>query len=209
MKSTLLLLTLLCSSLLADTESGNTGLKFENIYLYAAQGTDNNLREMPGDIIGLDLPTEDTYLYAIGSFLPFQLSSLEEYDHLQLGLTSVLVTHSGMQSHAELDAALTLKYKELLSENSYLNLDLAFGIGLSYAFDTPTYEDPVISDDGTIEYYQLQSYLHFDAEIYTPSIESLHLLLRVHHRSGIYGLFAPSGVGSNFIGAGLVYYFNK
>ncbi len=208
MKFYLILSIFLSSVLLADAEVNDNSLRFENIYLYGAQGIDSNLREIPGEIITLDLPTEDTHLYAIGSFMPFQLNSLKEYKDLEVGLTSVLAKHSGMQSHVELDAAITLKVKEILSKNNYVNFDFAFGIGLSYAFDTPTYEDPVILDDGTLKYYQLQSYLHFDTEIYTPSIESLHLLLRVHHRSGIYGLLAPSGVGSNFIGAGLVYYFN-
>jgi hypothetical protein len=30
---------------------------------------------------------------------------------------------------------------------------------------------------------------------------------RIHHRSGVYGLIAPSGVGSNFVVAGLRYKF--
>jgi len=180
---------------------------FSNIYLYAAQGVDDNLKEIPGDI--LNLPTEDTYLYAVGTFIPYQLSLLEGHEDWEFGSTWIMVKHSGMQSHLEVDAAATLKYKRLFGENHYINTDIAFGIGVSYAFDTPYYEDPYVEDDGTLKYYRFQSYLHFDAEFYVPSYESLHLLLRVHHRSGIYGLFAPRHVGSNFVGAGLIYYFNQ
>jgi len=204
-KRIILILILIYSSAYPKGEQENISWIPENIYLYAAQGVDNNLREMPGDIISFALPTENTYLYGIGSFIPFYIGSPQEYSGLELGLTSVLVKHSGIQSHIEIDAALTMKYKELFPKNRYLNIDLAFGYGLSYAFDTPIYEDTEV---GELKYYRLQNYMHFDAEFYTSSFESIHLLLRIHHRSGTYGLTAPSGVGSNFVGAGVVYYFD-
>ena len=205
MKKILLILFVLLTSY-ATAE--NSSLNFQSIALYWAKGVDDNLREIPGDIVGLDLPTEDTHLYAVSTFLPYSSASWSINDPFQMGLTLVAAKHSGMQSHVELDAAWTAKYNRLLPEDSPINFDIAAGIGLSYAFDTPVYEDPEIKEDGTVKYYQFQSYLHFDLELYTPSLESLHLLLRVHHRSGIYGLIAPSGVGSNFVGAGLVYYFD-
>jgi len=177
------------------------------MYMYTAKGVDDNLREIPGDIF--DLPYEDTRLYALGTFIPHELELLKPYKNWEFGSSWIIVKHTGMQSHIEVDAAATLKYKSLFPENAYANTDIAFGIGLSYAFDTPYYEDPYVEDDGTLKYYRFQSYLHFDAEIYTPSLPQLHLLLRVHHRSGIYGLFAPEHVGSNFVGAGLVYYFDR
>ncbi len=203
-----ILLTLLLCTPLYMNAADESGLTFQNVSLYWAKGVDDNLREIPGDIVGLDLPTEDTHLYAVGTFLPFSATSGEKNDPVELGLTIVAAKHSGMQSHLELDSAVTARYNHLLPDDSPVNFDIAAGIGLSYAFGTPTYEDPVIADDGTLEYYRFQSYLHFDLEVYTPSLESLHLLMRVHHRSGIYGLIAPSKVGSNFVGAGLVYYFD-
>jgi hypothetical protein len=203
-----ILLLLLLAVPFSLEAAGESSLTFQNIALYWAKGVDDNLKEIPGDIVGLDLPTEDTHLYAIGTFLPFWTASGDDSDHLVLGFTAVAAKHSGMQTHMELDGAVTARYNRLLSDESLVNFDIAAGIGLSYAFGTPTYEDPVIADDGTLEYYRFQSYLHFDLELYTPSLESLHLLLRVHHRSGIYGLIAPPKVGSNFVGAGLVYYFD-
>ena len=190
-------------------ESAKNDSIIESAALYWAKGVDENLKEIPGSIVGLDLPTEDTYLYAINAFFPLHSITPENQEHIEFGITTVAAKHSGMQSHVEVDGAFTIKYNELLPKESPLNIDLAFGIGLSYAFGTPTYEEPVVNDDGTLEYYKFQSYLHFDAEIYTPSYESIHLLLIVHHRSGIYGLIAPPKVGSNFVGVGLVYYFDR
>ncbi len=203
------LIIILVSIAFLNAESIDNNPIVESAYLYWAKGTDNNLREIPGGIIGGDLLIEDTYLYAMGAFFPFRSLMQNDMDHVDFGLTTVAAKHSGMQSHLELDSAFTMRYTELFPKDSAINLDLAAGIGLSYAFGTPTYEDPVINDDGTLEYYKLQSYLHFDVEIYTPSLKSLHLLLRVHHRSGIYGLIAPPKVGSNFIGAGIIYYFGR
>ena len=205
MKKILLILSIFIACSAAAEDSS---LNFQSIALYWAKGVDDNLKEIPGDIVGLDLPTEDTHLYAASTFLPYSSASWDINDPFQMGLTLAAAKHSGMQSHMELDSALTVKYNRLFSDESPINFDIAAGIGLSYAFGTPTYEDPVISDDGTLKYYRFQSYLHFDLEAYTPSLESLHFLLRVHHRSGIYGLIAPSKVGSNFVGAGLVYYFD-
>ena len=185
----------------------NTYIK--NISLYWAQGVDENLKEIPGSIIKLDLPTEATHLYAVSTFFHFRSLSFENIDNIEFGLTTVVAKHIGMQSHWETDAAFTVQYNRLFPVNNIINLDLAFGIGVSYAFGTPVYEDPIVNDNGSLEYYRFQSYLHFDAEVYNPSIESLHLLFRIHHRSGIYGLIAPPKVGSNFVGIGLVYYFNK
>jgi len=180
----------------------------ESIYVYWAKGVDENLKEIPGDIVTGNLIVEDTHLYAVGAFFPLESLTPADTEHVEFGLTAVVAKHRGMQSDSELDTAFTVKYNELFPKDSFLNMNLAMGIGLSYAFDIPTYEDPVINDDGTLKYYRLQCYLHFDAEIYTPSLESIHLRLRVHHRSGIYGLIAPPKVGSNFLGVGLVYYFH-
>jgi len=201
------ILFLFFSFILLHAEQIDNNRVIESVYVYWAKGVDENLREIPGDIVTGDLIVEDTHLYAIGAFFPLKSLTSENIEDVKFGLTAVAVKHNGMQSHAELDTAFTVKYNELFPKNSFLNMDLAMGMGFSYAFDTPTYEDHVINDDGTLEYYQFQCYLHFDAEIYTPSLESTHLLLRVHHRSGIYGLIAPPKVGSNFVGVGLVYYF--
>jgi hypothetical protein len=50
---------------------------------------------------------------------------------------------------------------------------------------------------------QLQFYLGPEIE-FTPQPRSrFHLLLRVHHRSGGYGVISPLGTGSNYLSLGL------
>jgi len=174
-------------------------LEAKEIYIYRGQGVDNNLKEMPEDIITADLPYEKTYLMAVGGFFPLT----KVFDTIDIGTTGVIVKHHGMQSHVEVDCAMSMRYKELLPHNDVINANYAMGIGLSYAFATPVYEDTASNG----KYYRFQAFLHFDVEIYTPYFSHVSFLARVHHRSGIYGLIAPRNVGSNFVAFGLAYHF--
>jgi len=174
-------------------------LNATEVYVYRGQGVDNNLHEMPVDLVTASLPYEDTYLYAVGTFVPMK----EVYKDLDIGPTAVIVKHHGMQSHFEVDGAISMRYREIFPTNQYLNLNYSMGIGLSYAFDTPVYEDTASNG----EYYRFQAFLHFDLELYLPAYPSISLLGRVHHRSGIYGLIAPPNVGSNFVAFGVAYHF--
>jgi hypothetical protein len=187
-----LILLFLVNALLLCAQSIDT-----EFYIYKAQGVDNNLREMPSDILDFDLPYENTYLHAIGMFVP---NYSEVMNDLDIGSTMVLVKHNGLQSHVEANIALSIRHKNLIP-SSVISFDYTLGGGLSYAFATPVYEDT--ASNGL--YYRLQCFLHFDVELYTPLYKSISILARVHHRSGIYGLIAPPHVGSNFVGLGLVY----
>ena len=174
-------------------------LKADEIYIYTGQGVDNNLREMPADILKVSLPYEKSYMLAVGGFIPIK----HLWTNVLLGASGLVVWHYGIQNHIETDVAYTLKYQHFLPSNSFIQADYAMGMGLSYAFDTPVYEDTASNG----KYYRLQAFLHFDIEMYMPSSPSIAILTRVHHRSGIYGIIAPQNVGSNFVTVGLSYHF--
>ena len=55
--------------------------------------------------------------------------------------------------------------------------------------------------------YPTQVLILLEAEWSWDSLPQVALVTRVHHRSGAYGTIAPSGVGSNFVAAGLRYHF--
>jgi hypothetical protein len=42
-----------------------------------------------------------------------------------------------------------------------------------------------------------------ETEFTHESTPNAHFFLKLHHRSGIYGLISPRKTGSNYIGAGL------
>jgi hypothetical protein len=204
----LLLLGLKTFDVGADTVAEDR--MFDTVSVYAAQGANHNLREIPGRILGGNPEWERSYFNALG--LNKIRSTLGDDWHvlkgtpfasINRGYELVLVKHHGMQDNAEVGAAYTLKTGDL--ELGALGVNFGSGVGLSYALGTPSYEDG--SKDDPARRYRLQLLLLFELEWRMRGLEDISLVTRVHHRSGAYGLIAPSHVGSNFLAAGIRYRF--
>lgn len=114
---------------------------------------------------------------------------------------AVLVKHQGLQHQAEAGAAYTLKTPFL--HLGPVALNAGAGIGLSHAFGTPSYEDGPRDDPAAR--YRTQLLILVDTEWKLANARNWSMLMRVHHRSGAYGLIAPPKVGSNFLAIGLRY----
>lgn len=184
----------------------------DTVTIYAAQGVDHNLREIPVKLISGDVDFDDTYFSAIG--LGGNLPKLGEVipmlnktllKNVGQGYEAVLAKHYGLQDNVELAAAYSLKTPYL--EMCHLGVRFSAGIGLSYALDTPTYEQG--PDDNPTKRYPLQLYDAFELEWRLDSWPRFSLITRIHHRSGAYGLIAPRHVGSNFLAIGLRYQFGN
>lgn len=87
--------------------------------------------------------------------------------------------------------------------DSYLTTSFAIGEGISYASSIPSLEGK--SSENT---KRLLNYLLLEATFAAPSYPRLQLMLRIHHRSGAYGLYHAGNTGSNDIGLGLRYLFD-
>ena len=74
------IIVILSVFLVHSAVAGEGSLNFQSLALYWAKGVDDNLREILGDIVGLDLPVEDTHLYAVSTFLPYSSSSWDIND---------------------------------------------------------------------------------------------------------------------------------
>jgi hypothetical protein len=85
--------------------------------------------------------------------------------------------------------------------NRYVATSLAIGDGLSYVSRVPDQEEEDNDDTN-----KLLNYLMLEATLALPSYPQWQLLYRIHHRSGVYGLFGDNS-GSNVIGVGLRYHF--
>ncbi|WP_204985693.1 hypothetical protein [Microvirga pakistanensis] len=112
-----------------------------------------------------------------------------------------LVKHWGFQDHIEGTAALVLRSGEIPVFEG-LSFNVAWGNGLSYAFSNPAYE---FGPDGLrgIGSRRLQYYMGFETEWTHTSLPKIHLVTKLHHRSGIYGIISPQRTGSNYLGAGI------
>ena len=203
-----LLSLLLSADMLAD-ELGKDAV-FDAVAVYAAQGVNHNLRELPSRIVTGSVEWEQSYFAALAlskSGKPLEQSwegfSGTPFASLRQGYETVLVQHGGMQDNAELGMAYTLRTADL--QLGQLGVNFSAGSGLSHAFGTPTYEDGPKNDPG--KRYRTQLLLLFEFEWRLADYRNLSFVTRAHHRSGVYGLIAPRNVGSNFLAMGLRYSF--
>jgi hypothetical protein len=177
----------------------DSGRLFDSVAVFAGQGADHNLEQLPGRILSGTPEWEKSYFWAVSGYKARD----KFWAMLRHGYELVLAQHHGLQDNAEAGAAYMLKTGDLALGTMAVNL--AAGMGLSYAFGAPAYEDGPLDDPG--RRYRLQLLLLFDAEWRLQSVDALSLVMRVHHRSGAYGLIAPRHVGSNFLAAGIRYRF--
>lgn len=113
-----------------------------------------------------------------------------------------IVRHTGLQTHPEVVGLLLARL-----ENPWLfPASFAFGAGSSYAAGTPELEfprrDPLKARFEEAPVRRLLNYLLTEVDVGLPGSRS-RLLMRIHHRSGIFGTYCLPICGSNFIAYGL------
>lgn len=79
-----------------------------------------------------------------------------------------------------------------------------FGIGWGVSYDSRISTWEQHDSDNT---KKLLNYLAFETSLALPAYPKLQLVVRLHHRSGAFGLYGADNAGSNFIGAGIRYHF--
>jgi len=121
-------------------------------------------------------------------------------DALQLEVEVQIGKYFGEQDNFEFNLPVIGRWQRF-PWNSAVATSFAFGLGLSYATEEPEVEK--MTHDGITE--QLLAY--WVAEITLGPPESIWaVVLRLHHRSTAFGLFAETG-GSNTFAAGLKFRF--
>ena len=183
---------------------------FDSATVYAGQGVDLNLKEVPKAIFSGDWKEESSYFTGVslsktrntlgGSFPGLNSGPLASFRH---GYEVMYLQHHGRQTNAELAANYWLRTPDL--ELGPIGVNFAAGAGISRAFGTPSYEDG--SADEPNRRYRTQLLANFEFEWSLAAVPNLSLVTRLHHRSGVYGLIAPRRVGSNFRVVGLRYKF--
>jgi len=139
-------------------------------------------------------------LFSVGHVLG--VSALEP---LKIEAEGIAVVHSGVwpenQSFSEFAGSLNLRWHRF-PWNRHVLTTMGFGEGLSYASQKPSYEIEINNKTAN-----LLNYLMFDVTFAHPDLPELALLFRLHHRSGVFGLFDDVSGGSNFFVAGLKFRF--
>lgn len=116
-----------------------------------------------------------------------------------------IVRHSGVQKHLEFNGLLLLRTEPI---SAGLPLTFAVAEGLSVATRNPDLENrrKNLTNMGiTSEYSRnLLNYLTFEMEARVPlDAYEPRAFVRIHHRSGIYGVFCPPTCGSNYMAYGV------
>jgi hypothetical protein len=155
------------------------------------QYSGSQLLEIP---IGLDL--QDSY--TLGVSVSKQFAQWTRFMRFE-GELQVL-KHFGEQENWEFTASVNLRWV-VFPWNRWVETSLALGEGLSWATEIPKLEkaDPTNSDNS-----QLLNYILLEITFAVPE-SSWSLVTRIHHRSGVWGLFGHTG--SNIIEAGIRYRF--
>lgn len=155
-----------------------------------AQGVDHDLLEIPGDLF--DLERESSYLAAVAVAIEPGRRERAWWWYAE----GFLGNHTGAQRLVEAAASVGVAGHPFPVKAPWL--EGRAGIGLSHAFGTPSYEDG--PKDDPERRYRTQLTMTYDLTARPGSWNGWGVGLRIHHRSGGYGLVAPQRVGSNFIG---------
>lgn len=114
--------------------------------------------------------------------------------------------HTGVQKHMEFNGLFLARFPT----NNRIPLTFAFGEGISLATYNPDLENPrrtIFQPKSESEYSsKLLNFLAFEIELSLPKIIGMNVpkpFFRIHHRSGVYGLFCPPTCGSNYLSYGL------
>jgi hypothetical protein len=110
-------------------------------------------------------------------------------------------THTGMQHHAELNTALIVRWGRFPWDR-IADTSVAYGLGVSYAFRTPEIEQHPDRPPS-----RLLVFMPVEITFAPPRAPEWQLLVRVHHRSGAFGVISDAR-GSNFVTAGVRYRFS-
>lgn len=180
----------------------------QEVTIYLGQGADTNLPDLPGKALSGKLHFDKTWFMGAGIAYPdvpagwirtaLGWAGLEDSTSAK---EFVLVKHSGLQRHVEWGALYLLRTP--FAELGPVRLRAGAGLGLSYAWGTPSYEDGPYDDPQ--RRYKLQNFDAYELQTGVSAWPHLAFVGRVHHRSGAYGLIAPRNVGSNFLTVSLRY----
>jgi hypothetical protein len=118
-------------------------------------------------------------------------------------LEAQVVQHSGRQDHQEFNLLLNARWSRFPWDN-FIDTSAALGWGQSFATTVPPLEPRSDRDEQST---RLLNYLLVEIDFAPPSRPEWGLVLRLHHRSGVFGLYNGVNGGSNFIGAGIRYQF--
>lgn len=165
-----------------------------SVAAYGGQWSNNRI----GEILYLRTDLKPSHVWAVA--LTREVYTLVDGLTAEVEFNSAL--HSGRQHHAEVSGAFLLRWRRFPWDR-FLNLSVAYGVGPSLAFRRPPIEQRSRRE---ATYFLLSMPVELTFGLPDRFDVPWHVLLRVHHRSGAYGVVSDAG-GSNFVTAGIRRFF--
>jgi hypothetical protein len=162
-----------------------------SVFVYGGQWTDTRFMEI---VFQGRTDFQSSYVWVAGV-------SRNVHDisrHLRAECEFNVGLNSGRQDHGEMNTAFSLRWRTFPWDR-YANTSLAYGLGISYAF-----ERPPIEEEPDRRASRTLIFMPFELTIAPPREKKSpwEAMARIHHRSGAFGIFKDAG-GSNFLTAGL------
>lgn len=178
--------------------------------LYVGQWAKTALYDLPMQAVSGRLSRADSYFagaainYAvIPSFaapLPFLDEPLRGFS---IEVEGRVLKHFGLQEHGEVALAILIRSPQIPLPAG-LSMNVAIGEGGSYALTLPKYEGSIAAEGPMAAGpRRFLNYLPIELELSHQAWKPAHLVLAIHHRSGIWGVIAPHKTGANYLTAGL------
>lgn len=174
--------------------------------LYAGRLADNDLPVFASDTLRGRLSWRHSYFLGAGYLQPVKppdwlhrAAGRIGLEHISHHIEWIGLQHFGGQHNSEM--ALAYMVHSPHADWGGLRLRAGGGVGPSLALGRPSAEDG--PDAQPEKRSRLQHYIALEVEAAMPELSAYSVVLRLHHRSGVYGLVAPKGVGSNFVTLGL------
>jgi hypothetical protein len=147
----------------------------------------------------MSLEVADTYLAGLGVIYEFEQSG----PHVRWEVEGQILQHFGLQHPTEFVLDIAVRWVTY-PWDKWIDTSVALGAGLSYTTELPEFEAKQNPDTGAT---QLLHYLAFEIAVAPPGESHWSLVFRLHHRSGVWGLFDGVGSASNFAVIGIRYRF--
>lgn len=156
---------------------------------WSAWGADGEIEDIPG----VTSEFTETWFAGFGLSREFARSGR----HFGWEIEADLIKHFGWQTHVEGDVAVVLRW-DGLRWGDRLEGSVAIAEGLSLASRVPAMEAELGGVDT-----RLLNFLAIEIDFARVASPANRLVLRLHHRSGVFGAFDGTFGGSNFYALGV------
>lgn len=161
-----------------------------------------------GQVVGFNFELDEDKLYSVEVTRYFRIDgAMRQYwgpmvD--EIGITLNFTLHDDrFGTIYEIIPYITAKWP-LLPENDLIKARIIIGEGISWVSNVP-YREHRNSD----EPQKLLNYLMFEISLAPAKHPEFELVYRIHHRSGVFGLYGADNSGSTAVGLTLRYYIDR